>query len=192
VSYFSNSFDERIIELLRAGGAGFMPSDTVYGLSALAQYEAAVSKIYELKGRDNNKPCIILLANVEQARQVGIESDTLKAVQPYWPAALTFIAPAPNAPKYLHRGLKSLAVRVPDNKELLRLLSTVGPLVSTSANLQNEPVAHDIHIAREYFGDRLDFYVDSRTLNGQPSTIAQLNARGELEIIRQGAWQRPL
>jgi L-threonylcarbamoyladenylate synthase len=192
VSYFSNSFDEQIIELLRTGGVGFMPSDTVYGLSAMALNKSAVEKIYTLKGRDKHKPCIVLLANVEQAEKIGIDPANLRPVEFYWPAPLTVIAPAPQAPLYLHRGMESLAVRIPSSKVLLALIDTVGPIVSTSANLQNEPIAHDIHIARKYFGDRLDFYVDNGTLNGQPSTIANLNARGKLEIIRQGAWQRTL
>jgi L-threonylcarbamoyladenylate synthase len=188
--YFTDRFDEKVIELLQAGGVGLVPTDTVYGLSALALSQQSVEKIFNLKERDDGKPCIILIGNINQAGEIGIDPAKLEPVKDYWPAALTFIAPAPNAPEYLHRGMQSLGVRIPKDDSLRELLSKLGPLVSTSANLQNEPVAHNTEFARKYFGEKLDFYVDGGELNGDPSTIAKITD-GKLEILRQGAWQMP-
>lgn len=191
MSYFTNSFDDNVVELLKNGGVGFMPSDTVYGLSACALDEAAVERIYAIKQRDDNKPCIILLSDLSQASSIGIDSASLQAAAKYWPAALTFIAPADSSPEYLHRGLKSLAVRIPDNEDLRGIIASTGPIVSTSANIQDEPIAHTPSHAIEIFGDQLDFYVDVGELSGEPSTIVKFE-KNKLIILRQGAWQMPV
>lgn len=187
MSYFTKTFDDKIVNLLKNGAVGFMPSDTVYGLSATALNNDAVQRIYNLKGRDNNKPCIILLANVAQAKVIGINPVDLSLVANLWPAALSFITPAGNSPEHLNRGFSTLAVRVPGNDQLRQVILQTGPLVSTSANLQNNPIAHETQKAIEYFDDKLDFYVDAGTLDGQPSTIVQAE-NGSLMVIRQGVY----
>lgn len=190
MSYFTDRFDEKVVELLRSGAIGFMPTDTVYGLSACAINQTAVEKIYRLKQRDDHKPCIILLANVDQATDMNIDPINFEPVSKFWPAPLSFIVPAEQSPEYLHRGTKTLAIRMPDSEELRELILKTGPLVSTSANVQDEPVAHTHQRAKEIFGDSLDFYIDAGELNTDPSTIAKLE-NGQLKIIRQGAWQIP-
>ncbi len=191
MSYFTDRFDEKVTELLKGGAAGFMPSDTVYGLSACALNQAAVEKLYHLKQRDDHKPCIVLIADVDQAGDLGVDVKELEPVGRFWPAPLTFIAPAENAPRYLHRGTKTLAIRIPDNNKLRDLIDKTGPLVSTSANIQNEPVALTAQRAQEIFGDSLDFYIDGGVQSGQSSTIVKISG-GKLEIVRQGAWKMPL
>lgn len=186
--YFTDNFDETVVKLLEDGAVGLVPSDTVYGLSAVALNEGSVRRIYELKGRDNHKPYIILLADFNQANQLGINPEDLSLVSRLWPAPLTFIAPAENAPEFLHRGTQSLAIRIPNNETLRELLVLVGPLLSTSANLQGEAIAQDMSMAKLYFGDKLDFYVDAGTLSGQPSTIVQAQ-NGQLKILRPGAFK---
>ncbi len=190
MSYFTESFDEKVVELLNGGGVGFMPSDTVYGLSARALDKVAVEKIYHLKQRDDGKPCIVLLSSVDQATQLMIDPKDLEPVATYWPAPLTLIAPAENSPEYLHRGLESLAVRVPDSEDLRGLIAITGPLVSTSANIQDQPIARTPQQAQEVFGDYLDFYIDAGELSGEPSTVLKF-ADGRLQIVRPGAWQMP-
>jgi L-threonylcarbamoyladenylate synthase len=188
MSYLTDNFDDKIVSLLKNGAAGLMPSDTVYGLSARALDEAAIRRIYSLKGRDDNKPCIVLLADANQANQLGINPKDLTLVSTLWPAPITFIAPASAAPEFLHRGFQTLAVRVPDNGPLRKLLIQCGPLVSTSANLQGEEVAHLPSKAKEYFDDKLDFYIDVGELSGEPSTIVKAED-GQLKIIRPGAFK---
>ncbi len=190
MSYFTDRFDEKVVELLKNGGVGFMPSDTVYGLSARALDETVVDKIYHVKQRDDGKPCIVLISNVDQAVQIGIDPKDLKMVEKYWPAPLTFIAPAQSSPFHLHRGLGTLAVRIPASDSLRDLIRKTGPIVSTSANIQDEPVAHTPQHAKEIFDEHLDFYVDGGEKSGLASTIVKLSS-GHLEILREGAWQIP-
>ncbi len=166
-----------------------MPSDTVYGISCLAINKNAVERIYELKGRDYNMPFIILLADIKQAEQLDLRVQGLEPANKFWPAPLTLITPAgPNTPVFLHRGKFSLAVRIPNNDELRKLISQTGPIVSTSANPQGQPPAKTIAEAKNYFGDKIDFYVDAGTLDGPPSTIAEIKS-GKLVVTRQGAFK---
>lgn len=189
MSYLTNTFDEQIVKLLKNGSIGFVPSDTVYGLSAIALNKDAVNQIHKIKGRDDDKPFIVLLASIEQAECIGLNLDDLEAVRRLWPARLTFICPVGwSTPEFLHRGMGTLAVRVPDNKELRQLIAKTGPLVSTSANLQGEPTIKTASEANSIFGDRLDFFVDAGDLNGKASTIVQLQ-NGQLVVIRQGAYK---
>lgn len=88
---------------------------------------------------------------------------------------------------YLHLGVSSLAVRIPDDKVLLELLERTGPLLTSSANLPDQPVSSNIAEARNYFGDNVDFYVDGGDLSDhQPSTIIRI-IDDAIEIIREGA-----
>jgi L-threonylcarbamoyladenylate synthase len=81
-----------------------------------------------------------------------------------------------------------LAVRMPDNNDLRRLIDKVGPIVSTSANLQGQVPAKNVEDAQKYFGDKLDFYVDAGKLNGEPSTLVKIE-NGQIIILRQGSYK---
>jgi len=187
MSYRTDRLDERVIELLLNSGVGFMPSDTIYGLSGQALNEQAIERIYRLKKRDSDKPLIVLIATVSQLDELGVKREQADLAKKYWPGGLTLICEAPNTPAYLHRGTKSLAVRLPDNDELRELMIRTGPLVSTSANTQGDSVANSIQEAKAYFGDQLDFYVDAGDLSGhKPSTLVKA-VNGKLEVIRPGA-----
>jgi L-threonylcarbamoyladenylate synthase len=75
---------------------------------------------------------------------------------------------------------------LPDYPDLLKLIDTVGPLVSTSANLQGSKPAANVKEAQKIFGERLNFYVDTGQLANPPSTLA-VARNGHLEIQRLGA-----
>ena len=180
-----------VVKLLKDGAVGHLPSDTIYGLSCVALNERAVERIYQLKGRDYDKPFIILLTSVEQAAQLGVNPKDLGPVKDLWPAPLTAITRAgQKTPELLHRGTYTLALRVPDNAELRKLISRTGPLVSTSANPQGQEPAKTLEQAKKYFGDKLDFYIDAGDLKIQPSTMVQIQ-NGGLKIVRQGAYEVP-
>ena len=191
MAYLANSFNTRVVELLKRGGIGFMPTDTIYGLSAVASSQSSVERIYRLKGRYNNKPFVILLSSAQQSADIGINPKELETVSNFWPAPISFICAAPKSLWHLHRGTKSLACRIPADKAIAKLILEVGPIVSTSANMHGENPARSVKEAIALFGDKLDFYVDAGTLSGRPSTIARIT-NGKLDIVRQGAWQIPL
>ncbi len=173
-------------ELLSSGLIGVIPTDTVYGVVALASNKDAVNRLYKLKSRQN-KPGTLLAANVNQLAALGLKKEELGFASRFWPNPVSIILSASDDLKYLHQGIGSLAVRIPDDASLREVLES-GPLVSSSANLPGLTPATSIEEAYNYFKDNVDFYVDGGDLSGRvASTIATLE-NGKLTVIRQGAF----
>jgi len=182
---FTSLRDSELIVALKNGAVGVLPTDTIYGLVCRAADETAVQRLYALKSR-KYKPGTIIAADIEQLVKIGIKYRYLKAVEQYWPGSVSVILPCPEL-QYLHLGIDSLAVRIPNQPQLLKLLKLTGPLVTTSANQPDEPVANTIAEAQNYFGDQIDFYVDGGNLaNRPPSTIIRV-IDDTIEIVRPGA-----
>lgn len=184
--YFETITEARLIKLLLASGVGVIPTDTVYGLVASASDEKAVAWLYSLKSREN-KPGTIIAASIDQLVELGIKYKYLKAVEQFWPGAISVIIPCGVELAYLHQGASSLAVRIPATSELAVLLGRTGPLLTSSANLPGQTTASNIAEAKNYFADNVDFYVDGGDLSDrEPSTIIRI-VDDAIEIIRQGA-----
>lgn len=167
---------QEVAQILKTGGVGVVPTDTIYGLSASAFRPEAIDRIYRLKKKDQSQPLIVLIANIETLEKFDIlvthHQNTV--LEKLWPGPVSVILPG------------GRAFRLPDKPDLIELIKQAGPLVSTSANLSGAPPATTIEEAREYFGDAVDFYLDGGQLSGAPSTLISL-ARGKLEILRQGS-----
>lgn len=177
---------DEAIQLLLGGGVGVLPTDTVYGLVARAADEAATKRLYTLKHREH-KPGTVIAASVEQLVELGVSEPSLRRVEGLWPNSLSVIVPTDGDLEYLHQGLDSLAVRVPGDAAVRRVLEQTGPLVTSSANLPGEPPAVTLAAAERYFGDRVDFYVDGGDLSRRaPSTIVRVLGE-EIEVVREGA-----
>ena len=168
---------KEIAEAFASGSVVLMPTDTIYGLHAVHANEEAVARIAEIKGRDENKPFIVLASSVEQFPELGITAspEIVRALEFIWPAPLTAILP---------RGEKTLAVRIPALDWLRALVERTGPLVSTSANRSGEPaVDRPAALARE-LQNGLDI-VDGGIRSGEPSAILDLSG-DEPRFIREG------
>jgi L-threonylcarbamoyladenylate synthase len=174
-------------QLLEAGSVGIIPTDTVYGLVARAEDKQAVKRLYSLKDRID-KPGTIIAANIGQLEALGLKHRYLKAVEQFWPGAVSVILPvAAQDLSYLHLSKMSLAVRLPKDERLQALLEKTGALITTSANFPGQPTASNLEQARSYFKDNVDFYVDGGDLSGnQPSTIVRI-IDDAVEVVRQGA-----
>jgi L-threonylcarbamoyladenylate synthase len=186
MSYVTKTFDDEVVRLLKSGGVGFMPSDTIYGLSCRALDKKAVERLHRIKGRDKKKPFIVLISDTTQLKELGVISTEIAAALRYWPGPLTIISEAEEAPSWLHRGTRSLAVRQPDNQEVLELMKRAGPLISTSANEAGQKPIDSTTKAQKIFGKKLDFYVDAGVIKNKPSTIIRKN-NYKFEVIRRGA-----
>jgi L-threonylcarbamoyladenylate synthase len=181
--------NEKILAILAKGGVGVMPTDTTYGLVGVAFSETTVGRIYKLKGRDTQKPYIILISGVEDLAKFDIFPDQAakNVLEKVWPGKVSVILSCKNAKfAYLHRGGNSLAFRVPDKDDLRAMLRESGPTVAPSANIEGQPPAKSIEEAKKYFGDRVDFYQDGGAIESLPSTIVSL-LNGMLTIVRSGA-----
>ena len=168
---------KEIAEALGAGSVVLLPTDTIYGLHAVAANQEAVARIAEMKGRDETKPFIVLASSIDQFPDLGITAppEILNDLASIWPAPLTAILP---------RGATTLAVRIPAVDWLRALIERTGPLVSTSANRSGEPpVDRPSALARD-LQNRLDV-VDGGVRDGEPSAILDLTG-SELRFIREG------
>jgi L-threonylcarbamoyladenylate synthase len=179
---------EDAIQLMQPGAVGVIPTDTVYGLVARANDQAAVKRLYGLKGRTTAKPGTIIAANLKQLEDLGLKHRYLKAVEEFWPGAISVVIPISNPSlAYLYLDKMSLAVRLPKPNQLRELIEQTGPLLTTSANDPGKPTANTLDQAEQYFGKQVNFYIDGGDLSGnQPSTIVRI-LDDAIEVLRQGA-----
>jgi len=190
---FASLTDPKLIACVNAGGVVVIPTDTLYGVVARASNKAAVERVYRIRGRAPQKPCIVLVAD-----QTDIIDKSLwtkyhhHLANTYWPGALSLVTPTTIIDDYLHRGTKTLAYRVPANTELRALLHQTGMLIAPSANPEAMPPATTFDEAHTYFGDAVDGYVDGGILNGNaPSTVLAV-VDDKPVILRQGVLSIPL
>jgi|GEM_PF-660215 L-threonylcarbamoyladenylate synthase len=183
VPVFDNLAEPELVNILLAGGIGVLLTDTIYGLVGSARIPDASTKVMDVKGR-KDKPGTLIAANIQQLIDSGIQREYVKAAEQFWPGPVTVVLPIKPGLEYLDLGLHSLAVRVPDNPEIVTLLKEVGPLLTTSANRPNEPTVKSIEEAQEIFGNRLDFYVNGGRIE---SPLASTIIRIKIELLRQGA-----
>ena len=171
--------------LLQPGEIAVIPTDTVYGVVARAADPTAVARLYHLKRREA-KPGTLVAGSIDQLVELGIKEKHLEAGKRLWPAAISLVTPCGENLHYIHQGVDSLAIRIPDNARLLALLEQTGPLLTSSANQPGEPPATTIAEARAYFGNEVDWYEDSGIVNQPPSTVIKI-VDGNIQVLRDGA-----
>lgn len=181
----------RAKEVLKKGGVAFIPTDTIYGILASAFDKKAVERVYKIRGRDKDKPCIVLISSFSDLKKFSIILDEKQKefLEKVWPGKVSVILPCSSEKlKYLHRGKKSIAFRMigPRNKNLFNILKSVGPVIAPSANPQGMPPATKRSEAKKYFGKSVDAYVCIGTKISKPSTLVEYK-KGELVILREGA-----
>lgn len=184
-------FNTEVLDILISGGVGVIPTDTLYGIVGRADLPSTVERIYKTRERNEKKPCIVLIASIEDLNKFGIwVSSEIKEYlesKKLWPGKISIIFSVSDGKfSYLTRGSGSLAFRVPDNKDLRELIKETGPLIAPSANIEGEPTATNISDAKVYFGDKVDFYVDEGEINSEPSTLIKFEKNCPI-ILREGA-----
>jgi L-threonylcarbamoyladenylate synthase len=176
----------QVIDALKSGGVGVLLTDTIYGIVASANNPEAVEKVYELRKRQTTKPSIVLIAGSSQIWEQDEARRHRDTLERYWPGPVSIVLPAhTDTPQYLHRGTDTLAYRVPADQKLRALLGSTGPVIAPSANPEGKPPATNINEAKAYFGESVDFYVDSGPApTSQPSTVIKLEADGSGTVLR--------
>lgn len=171
----------------KQAGVVVIATDTVYGLVARAEDAKAVARLYSIKSREH-KPGTLIGGSIEQLVDLGLTRRYLVVVNQFWPGAVSVILPCSNKDlDYLRLGLPTIAVRIPDDNNLISLLNLTGPLITTSANLPGQPPATTVAEARAYFNNLVDAYFDGGNLSmRQPSTIIRI-VDDAIEVIRQGS-----
>ncbi len=175
-------------DVLRNNGLVAFPTDTVYGVAALAFKPEAVERLYVVKGRATNKAIAILVARPADLAQVAqfLTPTAQKLAQEFWPGPLTLVVPKhPNLPQAVS-ALETVGVRQPDHLVAKKLLELTGPLAVTSANRSGEPNSLTAAAVLAQLAGRIDLIIDGGPVpGGVPSTVVDCTT-ADPTILREG------
>ena len=178
----------RAIEILQLGGLVAFPTDTVYGVGALAFDGAAVESIYAAKDRPVEKAIPVLIGDADDLAKVIAEVPeiALKLAARFWPGPLTLVVPKhPDLPEAVSTDA-TIGVRFPNHPVARALLRLAGPMAVTSANLSGQPGPSTAQEVFAQLGGRIALILDGgRTPGGVPSTVVDC-VSPELQILRSG------
>ncbi len=179
-----------------------IPTDTVYGVAADAFSPAAVQRLLDAKGRGRQSPPPVLVPGIPTlaalAESVPAEVEALVAA--FWPGGLTIVLPAaPSLVWDLGETRGTVALRMPQDRIALEILSETGPLAVSSANLTGRPAARTAAEAEAMLGDSIAVYLDGgeagtayERIDGKDSSSTIVDATalasgsGKLRILRHG------
>jgi L-threonylcarbamoyladenylate synthase len=176
---------------IRQGKVLLCPTDTVYGLIADATNKKAVEKVFQIKGRQRNKPLPIFVKDLSAAKKlVHINKKQERFLKKVWPGKITVVLKKKKRYKIYGVDKNTLALRIPNYKFVSYLLSLVdSPLTGTSANLSGKPASTKIKEVLSQLEDRKikpDLIINAGNLKkAEPSSIIDLT-QGRLKILRKG------
>ncbi|WP_127793001.1 L-threonylcarbamoyladenylate synthase [Agromyces sp. LHK192] len=180
-----------------------LPTDTVYGLAADAFSAEAVQRLLDAKGRDRTSPPPVLIPGVPTLDGLArdIPESVRALVAAFWPGGLTVVLHAhPSLQWDLGETRGTVALRMPDHRIALELLSETGPLAVSSANLSGQPAASTAQAAVDMLGDSVAVYLDGgaagesyEAVGERPGDLSStiVDATGDhLRIVRAGVITR--
>ncbi len=177
--------------VLRGGGLVAFPTETVYGLGALALDERALARVYDAKGRPPHHPLIAHVGTQEQARALARSwpATAARLASALWPGPLTLVVDrAAHVPAAVAGGASSIAVRVPSHPVALALIAALGePVAAPSANrYQGLSPTTAAHVLKQ-LGDRVDLVLDGGPCDaGIESTVVDARVDPP-RVLRPGA-----
>jgi len=183
--------NSRAAKIISDGGVIAFRTDTFYGLGADPFNATAVARIRELKGREENKPILLLLSDASVAdRFIADRSQAFEDVaRKFWPGPLTIVGVAvANLPPEITAGTGTVGVRVPADESVRELVRECGgALTATSANPSGKEPARSAEEVKEYFGDLVDLVIDEGEVTAtEPSTVLDVTT-SPLRLVREGA-----
>jgi len=160
------------------------PTDTVFGVLARMEDEAACRRIYEVKGRPEEKPLQVLVADLESALKLAelgpLEAKFLRLAEAFWPGGLTVVVPGKNIPPWISKD-GSVGLRMPAHEVLRALLRQVGGYTAaTSLNRSGEAPVRTAEEAKAFAVD----YIFPGEAGGLASSVVDLRTG---EVLREGA-----
>ena len=179
---------EQAVQAIRDGRVVVLPTDTVYGLCGDPHSEAAAQEIYRLKRRPGGQPLALLAAEAESLLELVPELPGA-VVEALLPGQYTLVLPNPAGrfPWLTGSSPGTIGVRVPElPAPTQRVLSQVGPVVATSANLHSGPETQSLEDVPAEIRAGAGALVDGGELPGTPSTVLDLTGP-EPRVLREGA-----
>jgi L-threonylcarbamoyladenylate synthase len=188
-----NPRDDRLAtarQVLESGGIVALPTETFYGLSVDAFNPGALTRLNRVKGKAEDSPVLLLLADPRQTRLVAdaLPERFTKLAEQFWPGPLTLVVRASErVPREVSGGRGTVAVRVPGLALPRRLADALGrPLSGVSANRHGEPPCRTAAEVARVLGEDVDLILDGgRTAGGAPSTIVDLTGERP-RVVREG------
>ncbi|HYF84413.1 MAG TPA: L-threonylcarbamoyladenylate synthase [Clostridia bacterium] len=178
---------EKAAEIIRNNGTVVFPTETVYGLGANAMSGEAVNGIFSAKGRPNDNPLIVHISNMNMLLYLigsPLSDEAKLLIEKYWPGPLTLIfKKSRKVPYEVTAGLDTVAVRMPDNKIALELISRSElPIAAPSANISGKPSPTlPEHVIDDMQGKVDMILCGSKSRIGVESTILDLS--GEMPVV---------
>jgi len=180
------------INALSSGCVIAFPTDTVYGIGCLVNNHSAISRLYEIKNRPEEKAIPVLIGNSSQLEEVvsSISDKSRLLFEAFWPGALTIVFfKSGNLPESLSQ-YKTIGIRMPDHLWLRELMSQVGPLAVTSANISGLESAKTSNEVLNQLNGKIDMVIDGGLCQGGvPSTVVDCT-KDRIRILREGAISR--
>ncbi len=184
---------DEAVGVLRQGGLVCYPTDTVYGIGAAAGQDAAVRKLFVLKGRSLDKPLPLLLADASDALRVAEVTPLAKTLaRRFWPGALTIVMrKLPSYRSLALAGAATVALRVPDERLVVSIVRALGePITGTSANRSGAPAPVTAAEVAFQLGPMVDLIIDGgRRRSRLESTVIDITQERPA-ILREGALSR--
>lgn len=181
---------EKAANLLKNDELVAFPTETVYGLGAVATNDMAIKQVFKAKGRPSDNPLIVHVADIATVEKFAenIPESFYQLIEAFWPGSLTLILEATQLPKSVTAGLKTAAFRMPDSKITLELIKTLGmPIVGPSANTSGRPSPTEAeHVYHDLNGKIAAILDGGQTRVGIESTVVDLTGKEPL-ILRPGA-----
>lgn len=194
--YDTNDATDRVTGLreaasaVRRGELVVLPTDTVYGIGADAFTKEAVGDLLDAKGRGRNMPTPVLIGSPNTLHGLVTDFSELawELVDAFWPGALTLVAKhQPSLQWDLGDTRGTVAVRMPLHPVAIELLTEVGPMAVSSANLTGHPAPENCDEAQQMLGDSVSVYLDGGPTPGNvPSSIVDVSGDVPL-LLRAGA-----
>ena len=185
--YEKNTISNAIVAL-KAGNLIVYPTDTLYALGADIFNDDSVTKVFEVKKRPFSNPLSVAFADFAAISKIAYTNEFVKqVVERFLPGSLTVILrKKESVSRLVTGGLDNIAVRIPDNKIALKLLSAFGPLTVTSANVHGKKTPYVIKDIMMQFTTDILVYLDDGRLDAKPSTIVDLTLE-KPRIVRKGS-----
>jgi len=178
------------VDTLRAGGVVALPTETFYGLAVPGLDAGSVRRLFELKGRPDSKPLLVLVDSVAMAETVAcVTAAARDLMMRYWPGALTLVLPAhARVPSVVTAGTGTLGLRLSPHPIARGLVELLGePVTAPSANPNGLAPPTTAAGVLAYFRDAIDLVLDGGTTpGGEPSTVLDLTVEPS-RVLRQGA-----
>ncbi len=184
----------KAIEILKKGGVIAFPTDTVYGLGAMANETDAIKRIFEIKERPMGLALPLLLASESEVdcAVVSVPPAARKLMYAFWPGAMALVfQKASWLPDIITAGSPNIALRVPNHEVPVALIKGVGmPIIGTSANVHGRPSAISAEEVKAQLNGKVDFIIEDGQARWAYSQPLLTSLSPPPKIVRQGAISR--